>query len=169
MSEIQSLVSRLVSPDVEIYKTFVDTAERNIERRLQTNRYFFALTAALFVAYAFLLENRTKRLPDDLEVIHTIAFWTLPVLLLIISLSWYLAIRAFRSLSKAKYDVISRMEKELPQKPFLLEWEAQEVKILTGTVIEMIVPLVFGLIAVCGLVIPFYNIYGPTLRKYLGL
>jgi hypothetical protein len=55
MSDSDNLGKILASPDVEIYRIFVDTAERNIERRLITNRCFFAVIASVFVAYAFLV------------------------------------------------------------------------------------------------------------------
>src|SRR5215470_8987941 len=89
---------RTISINVEIYRMFVDTAERNIDRRLQANRYFFSLVAAIFLAYAFLLEDRPKRLPGNAEISQVIATWALPLLLLIVSAAWWLAVRAFRSL-----------------------------------------------------------------------
>jgi len=148
-----------VDPNIEIYKTYVDTAERSIDRRIETNKFFLTLVAGIFVAYAFLLEDKLKRVPESIDLLGTIAYWTLPVLLLIVSYTWFLSIRAFRSISTAKYNVISEMERQLPHKPFLTEWETRNVKFLTGTRIEMIVPLVFCLVAVCGLALPAYFRY----------
>ena len=155
-------------PDIEIYKIFVETAERNIDRRLQANRYFFTVIAGVFAAYAFLAEARAKGLANQFEIINSLAFVILPTFLSIISLSWFLAIRAFRSLSTAKYAVIHRLEQELPQKPFIQESEAQRVTVLTGTRIEMIIPLIFLFLALTALLLPVYNQYGAPFLRHLG-
>jgi len=160
---------RLISNNVEIYRMFVDTAERNIDRRLQANRYFFTLVAAIFLAYSYLLEDRPRRLSANAELPQIIATWALPFLLLIVSVAWWLAIRAFRNLSRSKYNVIAQIEKDLPQRPFLQEWELHQTKFLSGTRVEMIVPLVFSLIAIAGLFMPVYERYGLVLRNFLGL
>jgi hypothetical protein len=160
---------RTISINIQIYRMFVDTAERNIDRRLQANRYFFSLVAAIFLAYAFLLEDRPKRLPGNAEISQVIATWALPLLLLIVSAAWWLAVRAFRSLSRSKYDVILGIENDLPQMPFRREWEIHETRFLTGTRVEMIVPLVFFCIAVVGLLMPAYERYGPVVRQLVGL
>jgi len=136
--------------DTEIYRLYVDTAERNIDRRIETNKFYLTLVAGIFVAYAFLLEGKLKTPPQSLDLVSTIAHWTLPVLLLIVSVTWFLALRTFRSISSAKYKVIGEMEGNLPYSPFGREWEAR-TRFLTGSGVEMIVPVLFFLIALGGL------------------
>ena len=144
--------------DIEVYRLYVDTAERNIDRRVETNKFYLTLVAGIFVAYAFLLEGKLLTAPQGVDLLHTIAHWTLPVLLLIVSVVWFLALRTFRSISSAKYKVIGAMENSLPFNPFGREWDARN-KFLTGTSVETIVPLLFCLIALCGLAFLAYFRY----------
>ncbi len=116
--------------------------------------------AGIFVAYAFLLEGKLKTAPQSLDLVSAIAHWTLPVLLLIVSITWFLSIRTFRSISSAKYKVIAEMEGNLPNAPFGKEWVARN-KFLTGSGVEMIVPLLFALMALSGLALVAWVRHAP--------
>jgi hypothetical protein len=155
-------MTHMTSPDrdTEIYRLYVDTAERNIDRRIETNKFYLTLVAGIFVAYAFLLEGKLHTAPQSVDLIHAIAHWTLPVLLLIVSVTWFLSLRTFRSISAAKYKVIGDMERLLPYDPFGKEWDAR-TKFLTGSGVEMIVPVLFFLIALSGLAFLAWVRYAP--------
>ncbi|MEJ2117909.1 MAG: hypothetical protein P8Y36_08430, partial [Alphaproteobacteria bacterium] len=45
---------------IDIYKTFIDTAERTIERRMRANQFYFYVVAALVIAYAWLAESQWR-------------------------------------------------------------------------------------------------------------
>ena len=47
-----------IGPMDALYKLFVETAERNVERRLRTNQFYFSIVAALFVAYSWMAQGR---------------------------------------------------------------------------------------------------------------
>ena len=155
-------MTHMTLPDreVELYRLYVDTAERNIDRRIETNKFYLTLVAGIFVAYAFLLEGKLKTAPQSLDLVSAIAHWTLPVLLLIVSITWFLSIRTFRSISSAKYKVIAEMEGNLPNAPFGKEWVARN-KFLTGSGVEMIVPLLFALMALSGLALVAWVRHAP--------
>jgi hypothetical protein len=136
--------------DTELYRLYVETAEKNIDRRMETNKFYLTLVAGIFVAYAFLLEGKLLTAPQSVDLVHTIAHWTLPVLLLIVSVTWFLSLRTFRSISSAKFKVIGEMEGSLPYNPFGREWEARN-RFLTGSGVEVIVPVVFILIAIAAI------------------
>ncbi len=90
----------------------------------------------------------------------------------LLALTWYFALRSYRRLNRAKFNVINGMEKALPEQYFTREWaeltrtteDDLEMKSLRGrwlkfkdryttlTNVESIVPLVFAMIYVVLLV-----------------
>lgn len=164
-----TLQSMTLNAKIELYKTFVETAERTIERRMRANQFYFSVIAALFIAYTYLAEGKPK------SVIHVLnstsgaggtspvntatpilPLIVLPLFLLVVSLSWYMLLRNFRTLSTAKYAIINEMETGLPLQPFLRErahYKALGRSQAIGW--EMVMPVVCCLAAVFGLVVPF--------------
>lgn len=164
---------------IDIYKAFIDTAERTIERRMRANQFYFYVVAALVIAYAWLAESQWRnaapaisaRITSDVSdaasnpaATATIAaaasyappLWALPLFLLVVSLSWLMLLRGFRALSAAKYTTINEIEKDLPLQPFLRE-RAHYKKMgrARATTWEMAVPVLCALIAIFGLAAPF--------------
>lgn len=140
----------LPDPDIEIYKIYVESAEKNIDRRLQSNRYFFSLVGAIFASYVVIGQlketNQAKTLFDLAESL-------MPIFLLILSVAWLLSVRAFRALSKAKYSVIAKLEsnEKFKKKPFTDEWKEHDVNYFTGTRVEMSIPILFIVISLIAL------------------
>lgn len=148
---------------VEIYKMYVDTAEKAIERRLHTNKYYFSTVAAIFAAYAYIGEGKAKMLTTRVAstgeltqppLDHILAS-TLPLLLFIVSISWFMSVLSFRRLSVAKYEVIKAMEEHFPTKPFTSEWRAmQTTRARTShTIVELVLPVVFSFIGMTVLIL----------------
>lgn len=156
---------------IELYKTFVDTAERTIERRMRNNQFYFSVVAALFIAYAYLAEGKLKSVAHAFSgtggaaeptnaitaaATHMLALWMLPLFLLVVSLSWFMLIRSFRMLSTAKYATINEMEAELPLQPFVRErahYKAQGRSQAARW--ELVVPVLCCVAAILGLGVPF--------------
>ncbi len=163
-------VSSEMGHKIEIYKTFVDTAERNVERRMRINQFYFSIVAALFIAYAYMAEGKLRGAAEAIgdwsgrsshgtgaieRAMVTMPLWILPLFLLIISMSWFSALLSYRALSTAKYRVIGDIEKELPAQPFRQEWGYyKNIRKIETTHLELAVPLLFYLAAVAGLIIP---------------
>ena len=159
-----------LDPRIDIYKLFVETAERNVERRLRSNQFYFSIVAALFVAYSWLAQGRfpfatpaagaadtetgTQSLIEMAAL--SVPLWVLPLFLLVVSLSWLLVLLSFRALSAAKYKVVHEMEKELPFQPFDREWaHYKQIRKVETTQLELLVPLLFCVAAIAGLAVPF--------------
>jgi hypothetical protein len=164
---------------IDIYKAFIDTAERTIERRMRANQFYFSVIAALVIAYAYLAESRLKATattlsagvpstataPDAsataaIDAAASAAFapplWVLPLFLLVVSVSWLMLLRSFRTLSAAKYATINEIEADLPLQPF--QRERAQYKTLgrvRATTWEMAVPVLCALAAILGLIAPF--------------
>ncbi|NJM34087.1 MAG: hypothetical protein HC850_04495 [Rhodomicrobium sp.] len=142
----------------------VDTAERNIERRMRTNQFYFSITAAVFVVYSYLNANKIKNiatlpLSQSLDE-FSIAMLALPVFLIIVSMSWFSLLLSFRSLSKAKYAVICEIESDLPIQPFTREWDFYKKYRRTEiTVLELVVPFLFYVIAAAVLALGLFGAF----------
>jgi hypothetical protein len=160
-----NLDSLIRDQKIEIYKIFVDTAERNVERRMRTNQFYFSLVAASFIAYSYLAEGSLKSAIISVNhaepIIANVPSWALPLFLLIISMSWFSALLSFRALSAAKYSVILNLEKELEFEPFNREWEYyKQARKIETTQIELAIPILFYFVGILGIVIWFLNVGG---------
>ncbi len=132
----------LNNPNVLIYNAYVETAEKNIDRRHLGNRFFLAFSGGLAAAIAFIFEGKigsaARKISGeanqmsviDMTLVTDIAVGLrLPLILLLFlfmatQLLWLGFIQAARRISKAKYNVIHKIEEEfLEFHPFKSEWE----------------------------------------------
>ena len=89
---------------LEQYKLYVEMADRVSQRRQAANRFYISLLSGLGGLY-LLLE----------KILHTqpnIIIWA--ILIIIISLLWWLTINSYRQLNSGKFKVIHEMEQQLP-------------------------------------------------------
>ena len=93
---------------LELYKTYVETITANESRRQSIS----ALYVSLIAAAGALLASDT----ESNEV------W-IAAAILIVSVVWFLSVRYFARLARAKFDVIERMESTFSFAPFAVEWE----------------------------------------------
>lgn len=144
---------------LEIYKLTVEMADRVSARRTNANNFFLALNAAMVTVVGLIrpvpLANPPSATPYD----------ALPVLLtagagLALSAAWWLSLRSYRDLNRAKFDVITKMEAQLPTQPFANEWQElkkDEVSWWRGRyteqgTVERVVPVVFAFLYLAALV-----------------
>jgi hypothetical protein len=105
-----------VNDDVlDLYKLAVEMADRISARRATANAFFLTVQTT-FVAVLGIATPTLYRAP----------WWTaLAVSLagLVLSGSWWLQLRSYRDLNRAKFEVINSIEATLPVKMFTEEWE----------------------------------------------
>lgn len=99
---------------IEQYKLYVKTADDITKRRLEINKFYLTILLGLFTISGFL--NNTDIFNSSIILI------LLSILGILLSITWYTNIEAFKQLSSAKFKVIHKMEKELPFKCFDDEW-----------------------------------------------
>lgn len=131
---------------LEIYKLTVEMADRVSARRAGANAYFITVQGALVAALGFL----ASRSP----AVHDRYLTAIAVVGMITSVTWFLLLRSYRDLNRAKFKVISDIEKELPIHPFADEWvdlKRDPVPRWRGryaelSTVERTIPALFGLV-----------------------
>jgi hypothetical protein len=160
-------MKRALSPETEIWRAYVETAENNIQRRLETNRYYHTVISALFIAYGYLakggLGEAAPGQPLHGATMSQMAVMLgLPMLLIIVCMAWFVQLRNFRMISGAKFGVIGELEAQLVSKPFTLEHQRLHRRMLMrGSTVDQVVPALFLAIGWAALI---YPIYGPVLE-----
>ena len=130
---------------LEQYKLLVEMADAVSTRRVETNKYFLSINALLVTVIGLMSEQES--------ILFVNAFWRGAVAFsaLLICIIWWSMIRSFKSLNRAKFAVINAIESKLPSAGFLAEWDYIErldkkEKHREMTMIELWIPVVFGLI-----------------------
>jgi len=125
---------------LEIYKTYLEMADRISGRRQKANSFFLAVNTALIALLAKdAFGGSAATRPLDLLV---------PVAGGVLCYLWYRIIRSYRQLNSAKFKVIHEIEQKLPLRPYDAEWESvdrgKNPKLyLPFTRVEGVVPWLF--------------------------
>lgn len=100
---------------LEIYKMGVEMADRVSARRGAANAFFVTVESALVAALGLI--QPTRETPWYVAVGVAMSG-------IAISAAWWLQLRSYRDLNKAKFEIISTIEREhLPLQPFTDEWD----------------------------------------------
>jgi len=124
---------------VQIYKTYLEMADRISERREKANSFFLAVNTALTALLA--KDALGTGAPAALAVLAPLAGGILCYL-------WHRIIRSYRDLNSAKFKVVHAIERQLPLRPYDAEWEAvgrgnNPRLYLPFTHVELLVPWIF--------------------------
>ena len=129
---------------LELYKLAVDMADRVSARRATANAFFLTVQTALVAVLGVAAPN-LARSPWWVSLAVALAG-------LVLSGSWWLQLRSYRDLNRAKFSVINSVEQQLPIQIFAAEWTLLKQDGLGRWrgryaelgVIERIVPAVFA-------------------------
>jgi hypothetical protein len=103
------------------YKLAVEMVDRLAARRATANSFFVTLNVGLVAIIGFVRTNQATGKtsePDDEFGISYIAGAGI-----VLAMAWWLNLRSYRDLSRAKFKVIGEMEHLLPYEPFNDEWK----------------------------------------------
>jgi hypothetical protein len=101
---------------LELYKLTVEMADRVSARRGAANQFYLTLQSTLLGVPAIV----SVISGDEFDPLRTTALAAIGA---ITSITWWLQLRSYRDLNRAKFDVINRIEREyLPVQPFDDEW-----------------------------------------------
>ncbi len=116
-SPASSTPSKVDTAVLDLYKLAVEMADRVSARRTTANGFFLTLHAAVITAVGFARPTEAAAGHGFAAVITAIAGIALCV-------AWWLLLRSYRDLNRAKFDVINKLEKQLPVAIFADEWAA---------------------------------------------
>ncbi len=143
---------------LEIYKIYLEMADRISGRREKANSFFLAVNAALIALLAKGIFGGSAATPRAIELLVPVAAGVLCYL-------WYRIIRSYRDLNSAKFKVIHAIERQLPLCPYDAEWESVDrgnnAKLyLPFTHVERVVPWLF---------MTFYAIYAASTLPWVTI
>lgn len=100
---------------IDLYKMAVEMADRVSARRGTSNSFFLSVQTAFVAVLGLGGPGLTKSLWTSTAV--TLAGIAL-------SATWWLQLKSYRDLNRAKFEVINKIEEQLPVKIFSAEWTA---------------------------------------------
>ncbi len=127
------------------YELYLAGAEKISDRRESANRYFYTLNSGIIISIGFLINSSL----NSEFILVTLLF--LGVLGLTFSVIFWYLINSYKQLNGAKFNVLYKMEKELPFQPYKDEWielgeGKDKSKYYPFSHIEKIIPIIFGII-----------------------
>ena len=135
---------------LDLYKFAVDMADRISARRATSNSFFLAVNAALaaFVGIIDKSGTASKGASDNPDHFGATAISFVGI---VFSATWWLLLRSYRDLSRAKWDVITRLEDRLDIRLYQDEWKILKAEEPTTWrrryrelgLVERVVPLLF--------------------------
>ena len=142
---------------LELYKLAVEMADRVSARRGTANGFFLTLHAGLIAVIGFVRPTQTSGKKQHIDTFGPIY---VAVGGLVLAAAWWLTLKSYRDLNRAKFTVINKMETGLPAQPFNDEWASLKGDAVKkwrpryaelGT-IERVVPLIFAAIYVAAII-----------------
>lgn len=127
----------------EQYKLYLEMTDRVSARRVLANAFFLTLHTSLIALFGVLYKEGIKEL----------RLWMLIPLIGVelLCYSWWAIVRSYRLLNEGKFEVIHKMELNLPCSPYKIEWDVlgqgeNPKKYRPITYVENWIPILFGLI-----------------------
>lgn len=102
----------------ELYGIAVEMADRVSARRALANAFFLSIQTAFIAAFGIFVG-----VTGEISLVEAVLVAAVG---LAISLTWWLQLRSYRDLNRAKFSVITKMEKDLVAAPFTSEWDVLE-------------------------------------------
>jgi hypothetical protein len=159
---------------LELYKNAVEMADRVSSRRAGANTFFLTLNTALAAVVGIVSSARKPPPHGSAPSFDAFGLVATAVAGIVLALVWRALLAYYRRLNAAKFDVINKLERQLPAQPYTDEWailhpdepheehaELERWQLVKrwqrwrrrtrhreATVIEQVVPLVFVLIYV---------------------
>lgn len=135
---------------LEQWKVCVDVANDNAEKRSNSNNIFITINVALLAVISFSLDFKSI---------------ILAVVGIVICFLWKRSIKSYRILSRVKFDIVNEMEKKLPLKPYICEWnELEKEKDYSQlSSIEKVIPGVFIVLFSISIIVPIITLIRDSL------
>ena len=127
---------------LDLYKLYVDMADRISARRQSANSFFLSINTAVVALVGYVHLGKDSPATEGFYSLVAVAGIVLCYL-------WYRLVRSYKDLNTGKFKVIHQIESRLPLRLFDAEWEAvgrgeDPTKYLPFTTVELRVPWVFA-------------------------
>ncbi|EDN69895.1 small integral membrane protein [Beggiatoa sp. PS] len=110
---------------LEIYKLYVEMADRISLRRHNANSFFLTINSAIIAVLGYVQFGVYLGAKLGVDQTQTNDFyWIISVLGMVLCFAWYRLIKSYQQLNTAKFKVIHHIEQRLPIAPYNAEWEA---------------------------------------------
>jgi uncharacterized membrane protein len=135
---------------LEQWKTCVEMANCNSEKRISTNNVYITINTAIFAIISSTWSNKNI---------------LLSVVGIIVCILWTFSINSYKRLNSEKYKIINEMERKLPTQPFSYEWFilGNDNKYKRFTKVEKALPLLFIILYSISILYPFITCIIKTL------
>lgn len=132
---------KFVDHYLEIYKIYLELADKISERRQSANSFFLSINTAIVGLLGYLQSAHNSRLSLGFYFLISVGG-------MLICYMWYRLVQSYKQINSAKFKVIHQIEQNLPIAPYDTEWEIlghgkESKKYLPFTHIEILVPWVF--------------------------
>lgn len=140
---------------MEQWKTCVEQANSNTEKRNNSNGLFITINTGLFAVITFTGDNKS---------------FLLSMVGIVVCILWLNMIRSYQQLSSVKYDIVNEIEAKLPLAPFTHEWEKLRLEhnYIGLTKIEKAIPRVFLFLYVLAIIWPLFKLILPLICPCCG-
>lgn len=101
---------------LELYKLAVEMADRTSARRSSANSFYVSLQTAMLAVLGLLTGREEPPTAPVLIAVCTAGMAT--------AVTWFLQLRSYRDLNRAKFSVICSLEESLPVAIFSDEWDS---------------------------------------------
>jgi len=110
---------------LEVYKLYVEMADRISTRRQNANSFFLTINSAIIAVLGYVQFGVYLGAKLGVEQSQTNDFyWIISILGMVLCLIWFRLVQSYKQLNTAKFKVIHHMEQHLPFAPYDAEWEA---------------------------------------------
>jgi len=128
-------------PKFALYELFLATAEKTTDRRAQANAWMLSVNSAIVALYGYLQADKSVAASSTFTEIW---LWAIPLAGTLVCAAWFTLLTSYRSLNRAKFEVLKEIEKELPFDPFTREEQLYQAEgRLSGSTIESAIPWTF--------------------------
>ena len=140
---------------LEQWKTCVEMANSNTEKRNNANNLFITINSALFAVITFAWDYKSI---------------LLSIIGIVVCVLWLSSIRSYKQLSSVKYDIVNEIEKKLPLAPFTYEWEKLKLEhnYVGLTRIENVLPWLFLVLYTVAIIYPILKLILNLLCPCVG-
>ena len=136
---------------IEIYKPYVESAQKISEQRCNINNVFMTFNIGLIGLQAF------------------VNIFVLVLFAILTNIIWIVQIKTYKTINKAKFHIINSIEKELPYSPFKDEYDIlKNQKNYMCTSSELLIPkILIAFYIIGGILYKFKDFFIEILKEII--